>query len=214
MRDSATTCYSHAPPVGPASWWFSLLLLIAALALAPGCGQRQAQQEPPERPAQTADVPLPDWAPENPSPEFLRAAKMLKPMPESAAPDRSATEIKKRQAMKSMVHTALYELFGALSDEQLQEFLDSGETRIPMEQLTTSQRRAVDAFFEGSREYAEDGYSHGRDYLVMLYKAGAAQDLSNVDVGFQSMGHQVSFYFWIQRPDGREAMLGMSLAYM
>ncbi len=115
--------------------------------------------------------------------------------------------------MEYMTYPALYEFFGTLSDNQLQKFLDSGETRIPAKQLTASQRKVLDAYFDKYREAHRDHpMPELRDQLVNLYKVGAAQDLSNVDVGFSSKtsgGHLVSINFWIKKPDGR----GMDLAY-
>ena len=228
MRDSATTCYSHAPPVGPASWWFSLLLLIAALALAPGCGQRQAQQEPPERPAQTADVPLPEWAPENPSPEFVRAARVLKPTPLETvkSPGRPDAENAARIKGAIIMWLAAYEFFGTLSDEQITRFLQvremvlppgapGGPPRsvkgnqivIPVKQLTDRQRAALDRYFEAVREaYKGQSILETTDTLLTLYKLGAKRDLSNVKVGFDSAqaggGHFVSIIFYVTRSDG------------
>ena len=213
MRDSAKTSYRHAPLVGPASRWFGLLVLTTALALAPGCGQRQAQREAAERPAQTADVPLPEWAPENPSPEFLRAAKVLKPLPEDVG------------GAGSPLGVAFYEMFGALTDEQIATFLERkqgklpsdapAETRalftekfgarevggelvysrnevsVPVKSLTPAQRRAfekVEAVWSEAIK-AEDN----EDLLVKLYKIGAKEDLSNVDIAFMATGHEVSF---------------------
>ncbi|UCC69063.1 MAG: hypothetical protein JSV79_03860, partial [Armatimonadota bacterium] len=152
MPDSATTSYGHAWLVGPASRWCSLLLLTIALDLAPGCGQPQAQQGPAERPAQTADVPLPDWAPKNPSPEFLRALSVLKPIPlEELTRGGGSGPAAEAQALRHrLMWPAAYEFFGTLSDEQIQRFLSSREEEkkilIPMQSLTPKQRRAFDTW--------------------------------------------------------------------
>ncbi len=44
-----------------------------------------------------------------------------------------------------------------------------------------------------------------RDYLIILYKMGAKEDLSNVRVGFRAHeGHLVHITFWVTPPGGKE----------
>ncbi len=54
-------------------------LALALMAL--GCGDRAARNPTTTAAGQKAMVPLPEWAPKDPSAEFLRAAKVLKPLP-------------------------------------------------------------------------------------------------------------------------------------
>ena len=72
---------------------------------------------------------------------------------------------------------------------------------MPMKALTGSQRAALDNYFRVSREL--DNY----DILVgKLYKNGAAEDLSNVYIGFKDgdvgAGVMVQLNFWIRQRDG------------
>jgi len=164
--------------------------------------------------AKGATVTLPEWAPKNPSKEFLRAAKVLKPIPQEA------------QAY-SPLYPALYEFFGTLTDEQIATFLKrkqvstpvadtseklrsfakehwgarevdgklvyyTHEITLPFKALTARQRKLFDKVIEAWRE---DTTGHaGGDLLVFLYKMGAKKDLSNVKVRFSALGgHAVNF---------------------
>jgi hypothetical protein len=179
-------------------------IAVAVLVLA-GCGHRAAQKPASTPAAPKAALPLPEWAPKNPSPEFLRAARMLKPMPaelEWLSARGVPSESEKSLAAKRMmlVWPAAYEFFGALSDEQIAQFLRvreleapptgsrTGSMRVrghevvmPAKMLTTKQRAALDRFFDAARR-------SGQDVLLWLYEAGAKRDLSNVKVGFTTAG--------------------------
>lgn len=95
--------------------------ITAALAFA-GC--EKADRAAETTPAKTA-TPLPEWAPENPSPEFLRAAKVLTPIPtegdgmENEILDKVLTEKWER------VSVPAWEFFGTLSDEQVNRLFTS-----------------------------------------------------------------------------------------
>jgi len=203
--------------------FIAVVALVAICALC-GCGSETVETSPAaasvqEAPVadvtQTEGVILPEWAPEDPSPEFLRAAQVLKPLPASADADYSAGEIMKRRATARVAGPALFELFGSLTDEQLQEFLTSGEIRLSVKEMTPRQRTALDAYFDKYAEaHKEDDSPLGRDQLVTLYKWGAEEDLSNVDMGFRRGGHGVGVTFWIKRPDGHERYLSHAFAYM
>ncbi len=190
-------------PLHRRAWLLSAITTV--LLLAPGCGRRAAQEKPTDRPTQAASVPLPEWAPENPSPEFLRAARVLKPIP----PELLVTYAESDQARGALVRRVLrtcpaaYELFGTLSDEQIERFLSAKEIRIPAESLTKRQRAALDNWFDAWRKAMEGASEELTDYLISLYKTGAREDLSNVDVGFWAKeGRMVHIRFWIKRPDG------------
>lgn len=65
------------------------------------------------------------------------------------------------------------------------------EVSVPFKSLTPAQRRAserVQAVWSEAMK-AEDN----EDLLVRLYKNGAKEDLSNVDIAFMATGHEVSF---------------------
>ncbi|UCC67630.1 MAG: hypothetical protein JSV79_10995, partial [Armatimonadota bacterium] len=118
-----------------------------------GFGCAKTEQPPEPTPARTS-VPLPDWAPENPSPEFLRAAKVLKPMPletlspgEEAVPGLAAVSARIRETWP-----AAYGVFGSLTDEQIERFVLTKEVRMPIKSLTATQREALDTWFQTYRQ--------------------------------------------------------------
>jgi hypothetical protein len=188
--------------------------------------------------AQVTDVDLPEWTPEDPSPEFLRAAKVLNPLPEEAGGSGFPLTI------------AFYEMFGALTDEQIATFLErkqaevpadaTDDTRalfketygasevggelvysrnkvsVPLKSLTPAQRKAfekVQAVWSEALK-AEDK----EDLLVKLYKIGAKEDLSNVDASFRAAGHRVSLKLTVmsQTSEGswRMTSFGMPFAQL
>jgi len=165
------------------------LPFVALLAFMWGCGQRTSQK-PAETPlAGKTEVPLPEWAPKNPSPEFLRAAKVLNPFPlGEMLRDPRSDDISTRAAVRyaTRVWSAGYQFFGTLSDEQVEHFLSAKDKLvvIPVKSLTATQRAALDSHFEASRQA-------GKDRLVELYKYGAKTDLSSVEAGFSLRGHSV-----------------------
>lgn len=86
------------------SWRSAVVALcFVMVCVAAGCG-RKAEKTPAAKATPPAGVGLPDWAPKNPSPEFLRAAKVLKPLPEDAGGGGSPLTV------------AFHEMFGALTD--------------------------------------------------------------------------------------------------
>jgi hypothetical protein len=154
---------------------------------------------------QNPSVPLPEWAPKNPSPEFMRAWTALKPAPlEQLRHFAHGDEAGEAQLMKSLEFwPATYEFFGTLTDEQIQEFRAAKELRIPVKALTRQQRAALDAWFAAFRKAMKGSDPATSDYLIMLYKMGAKEDLSNVRAGFVANGgHAVHIAFWITVPGG------------
>jgi hypothetical protein len=186
-----------------------------------GCGRHPSAKvavSPAAKPAAHVSVPLPDWAPKDPSLEFLRAAKVLKPMPTETFHSATQSDPAAQAFMDRYARTlpAAWELFGSLTDEQVQRFLtakpdtDNPEIAklilIPVKSLTPGQRGALDRWFEAWRTAMRDlaGSAEEKvedDRLVTLYKAGAKRDLSNLDVGFNQAGHSVNLTFQIRRPD-------------
>ncbi len=146
-----------------ASWWAGACLLS-------GCGNGHSPKAGGSAPAQStnASIPLPDWAPANPSREFLRAARVLKPMPSELLdagargdPTRAATIDK-----FTRVWPASYEFFGTLTDDQLKRFLSTGQIRIPVKDLTIAQKTALDNWFSAwQRAMKATG---NEDFLVDL----------------------------------------------
>ncbi|MGD0113746.1 MAG: hypothetical protein ABSD48_17965 [Armatimonadota bacterium] len=203
--------------------WPFLLIGFGVLMTASGCGRRA-----PKSPAVPAAAPIAAWAPKNPSPAFLRAAKVLKPLPEEVQ-------------QSSELLPALFELFGTLTDDQLKTFLQRKQDRIPLKgtgedtrtlfeekygakeageelvydmhevsvpykSLTPAQREAFEKV-KAAWPSAFMGREQNEDLLVHLYKMGAKEDLSNVAVGFYAAGHQVSFELDVKKQNGSNAMV-------
>ena len=181
-----------------------------------GCGHRAPQKPETATPEPKTSVPLPEWAPKNPSSEFLRAAKVLKPMPPEVFRDAAQTDPASEAFMGHVVRTfpAAWELFGSLTDEQIQRFFTakpdtddpdiSKMILIPVKSLTLEQRAALDKYFDAWRTAMQGMPAEqtlDADRLVTLYRAGAKEDLSNLDVGFNQAGRSVNITFRIRRPD-------------
>ena len=179
------------------------------------------QPETPQQPkpaAQKSAVPLPDWAPKDPSPEFLRAAKVLKPIPIELERQvvKSAPEGEALLARLRQTYPSAWEFFGTLDDRKIEGFRETKEIRIPAKLLTQKQRTGFDHWLECWRAAMKGGPPEFQDYLILLYKMGAKDDLSNVDVGFTAKtaggGHLVHIYFWVKAPDGKVNDFGTFLA--
>jgi len=70
-----------------------------------------------------------------------------------------------------------------------------------MKDLTPRQRRAFDNWVAAS-DKANAGLRFHEDYLVLLYKTGAARDLSNVRVGFVGRPDDVGVICCVTKSDG------------
>jgi hypothetical protein len=182
----------------PGKWLWGVLLVVVAAA--GGCGRNAKPTATPEMPKSTAGVPLPEWAPKNPSPEFLRAARVLKPTPQDAFTEFANSDPAKFALVQRAAKTwsAAYEFFGTLSDGQMQRFLSTKEIRVPVGSLTATQRAALGNWFASWRRAMKDNGPVPDGILVLLLKMGAREDLSNVDVGFtaQNEAHRVHIIFW------------------
>ncbi len=128
---------------------------------------------------------------------------MLKPVPPeslaSASEGDQATQAKLQRYR--LTYPATYEFFGTLSDQQIERFLASKkkQIRIPVRSLTEVQRAALAHWFDVWREALGEDHDH----RVKLFKLGAREDLSNVDVGFWAPGgHSVHIWFWVVEEDG------------
>ena len=179
--------------------------LAVALVLASGCGERaELSTTTAAQPTQVEDMPpLPEWAPENPSPEFLRAARVLKPIPREILVNYAEGDKAKEAEIQRCLGTwpAHYEFFGTLTDKQIQQFLSKKQIRIPIRSLTPKQRAAMESFFSEWR-LAMKG-TEQPDFLVFLYKRGAKEDFSNVEAGFDAHGGViVHIKFWISLSGG------------
>ena len=183
-----------------------VVAFVMVLLLAPGCGRRAPREPSAGAAPQTTDVPLPEWAPENPSPEFLRAARVLKPMPMEILFEDAEGDTGRTATLTRAVRTwpATYEFFGTLTDEQIERFRSTKVIRVPTRSLSEAQRAALDNWFEAFREAMRGAPTEDKDFLVILYKLGANEDFSNVEVGFDTHGESrvVHIKFWIRHPDG------------
>jgi hypothetical protein len=190
------------------------LLLAAGLTIClfGGCGPKGEQDSSQRTPhsseiAQASKITgysaLPFWAPEHPSKAFLRAAKVLRPIPvESYIRRQEADPINGSLFIKcAYTLEPIYELFGLLTDKQIQQFILSKKIRLPVKTLNTAQHKVLNDFFEVFRKTMENEPTIDDDCLVMLYKKGAQEDLSNVDLGFVHDGINVYFQFWIRPSD-------------
>jgi hypothetical protein len=86
------------------AWRVVAIVGIAAALASLGCGKEQRPSVPTT--VAKADVPLPEWAPNNPSPEFMRAARVLKPMPMEFAEERTQGDLA-RKALAARYHSTL-----------------------------------------------------------------------------------------------------------
>ena len=200
------------------------LAMAAVLCMAaPGCG-RKTIQKPASTPAvPRVALPLPEWAPKNPSPEFLRAARVLKPLPDELLQGLAGKSAEGMALLRRYRGTmpASYELFGTLDDRQIERLRTTHEIRIPTRSLTAKQRVALDRWFENWRAAMKGTGPEFGDYLLLIYKRGGKEDLSNVDVGFTAIsqegghvvpGHVVQIYFWVKQAGGKVIDLGTAFA--
>lgn len=197
--------------------WRIIGIMATGVALAScGCARKPVGQErAPALQTKKPTVLLPEWAPQNPSPEFLRAARVLKPMPEEVLGARAGDPAKRASAERTMrIMPAAWEFFGSLAEAQIKTFQAKREVRLPVKSLTAKQRAAFDHWLEVYREtnrgQRPPEFKDHEDLLVLIYKSGAKQDLSNVEVGFSAPeGHVVYANFWIRQPDGTLAHMSV-----
>ena len=188
-------------------WW---MVLIAVAGLLPvGCARRAA---PKARPAQAVQRPLPAGAPTHPSPEYLRAAKVLKPIPpEMLLGAKEAVGVPKAVLQRyTQWWPAGWEFFGTLSDEQIERVRKTKFLRVHVRDLTPKQREAFEAFMD-AKDKAMAGTGNP-EYRVELYKVGARADLSNVDVGFDVDGDVLVIRTWTRRDSGGTTAMGDGFA--
>jgi hypothetical protein len=191
-----------------ARYWIPVVIIVVVAMFF--AYSRRAAHEPATSGGirHVAGVMLPEWAPKNPSPEFIRAAKTLKPLPKEALVRLSSGQFgQTAQAVVekfSRTWVADYELFGTLTNQQIDKFKSTGTVRIPIENLRKSQRIALDNYFGVWKEDMTGVGAGVDDMLVMLYESGATKDLYNVDVGFAKMeSHLVHMCFWVKKSDGK-----------
>jgi hypothetical protein len=100
-----------------------------------------------------------------------------------------------------------WELFGSLTDGQIERFRSRRDLRIQVKNLTDKQRAALYRFFDVWRREFKGVSSvtteFSEDWLVDLYKLGAREDLSNVEVQFLVRGRgRAAMFLRSRQPDG------------
>jgi hypothetical protein len=182
----------------------AVAVFVASMLMIGGCARKAAN--PPKPAAQNSAVPLPEWAPKNPSPEFLRANCVLQPVPAEFWREYAQGETGMQAMLKRyfLALPAAYEFFGTLSDEQIERFRSTRVVRTPVRLLTPKQRAAFETWLDVYQK-AMKGTTLGEDdFLVFLYKCGARKDFSNVEVGFDAQaGNAVQIKCWVRQPDGK-----------
>ena len=164
--------------------WFTMSVVFVGLLVLVGYYLRQTSSE------------LPAWAPEEPSPEFLSAARVLGSFPaeDSSQEDQSFNQI--------LVPT--WEFFGTLDDDQVNSLLANKSISLPFGSLTRKQRSQFDNILSVYRQTMRNAPADSsKDLLVLLYEKGARKDLSNVNlvIDIRPSG-TVRFSYMIQQPDG------------
>jgi uncharacterized protein YcgL (UPF0745 family) len=194
----------------PQGRWLIAVLLIAVFPPA-GCGHSSARTTPPKTAKPGVNIPLPEWAPKNPSPEFLRAARVIKPMPDEVGVARDKGDMVGRAWSEKYHRTivAAWEFFGSLTDQQIERFVTTKKLRLLAKDLSPQQRAAMYHYFDVFRETMrgvpvdyQDQF--GEDWLVELYRLGAKQNLSNVEITLEVRGsHRVAIIMRVQLAGGK-----------
>lgn len=172
--------------------WLTVAVIVGVLFMCGGCGNKQNSTD-------TSGALLPAWAPENPSPEFVRAAKILKPMPVEPV---SNVQDQALDAKLKQVWVPAWEFFGTLSDEEISRLQTSKEIDLRYDAMRQDQRDALNRYLEVWRETMKnlpqgEGFEGGwqPDLMVELYKYGAREDLSNVLCKFKIRGNNIVAMF-------------------
>jgi hypothetical protein len=193
------------------AWWACALVLLVAVG---GAGVAMAAEEaaPSEKPPEA--TVMPEWAPDDPSDEFLIGLRALAAVPgeQVLKPAEGNAELTAfLTQMMEEVWPPAFEFFGALTEEQRATFFAKNEVRMEMSSVPEAPRATLDRWFAAmDRMLAatpegvwpeEDGPPEG-GYLELLRDDGAADDFSNVEVGFGARSGMVGLYFWIEPIDG------------
>jgi hypothetical protein len=171
------------------------LVVIIILCIFAGCSKRAAQTQNVALPP---GVILPDWAPKNPSPEFIRAAKVLKPIPPE--PGKNDPQTQALVAKVKLVTVPAWEFFGTLSDQDISSLQAGTDVSLRYDSMSDKQRNALNNWLEVWRQTMKDipeGGGWKPDWLVVLYRYGAKEDLSNVLCTFKTKGNHI-VQFWLQ----------------
>ncbi|UCC67670.1 MAG: hypothetical protein JSV79_11195 [Armatimonadota bacterium] len=113
---------------------------------------------------------------------------MLKPLPPEFSQQRTGGDLARKALSERYRRTlpAAWEFFGTLTDEQIERFLSAKSVRLRFVDLSGRQRAALlryfDVFRESMRGLSPEEQEYREDPLVELYKLGAKEDLSNVEI--------------------------------
>jgi hypothetical protein len=157
---------------------FVSIILILILCVCAGCNNHSTQSATNTK--LPAGVVLPAWAPANPSPQFIRAATTLKPIPDDAQgpnPDQAL------HAKLDQVRIPAWEFFGTLSDQEVSNLKANKELKLPFGTMNSEQQAAFNHFLDVWQNIMKDWPSNvglKRDLRIALAGKGAKQDLSNV----------------------------------
>jgi hypothetical protein len=194
-------------PFSAQLWLYCTLTLALAVWVSGGPPAVLAAEE--QAAEKSCAVALPEWAPEEPSEEFLRAVEVLGSLPSEELRAAAAANPEMEAfvtALLEVLWPRAFELFGSLTDQQVEKFLAQREIRLYIPSLPASQKTALDNWIEAAGEVAAlapgvalpaDGVPPQERFLALLREEGAAEDLSNVDVGFRTERGAVGLYFWI-----------------
>jgi len=153
-----------------------LFLLLAVLVFA-GCAREN----------------LPVWAPQKPSPEFRRAAKMLKEPPSTTSED--AVE-KAFESGRSQYLPPAWELFGTLEDRQIAELKQKRELLLAYKKMSGKQRNMLERLLFGW-ETAD------KELRRKVQRIKPAPNFSNVELVFAvHSGERVVILMQARQPDG------------
>ncbi|MCE5322721.1 hypothetical protein LLG46_05310 [bacterium] len=144
--------------------WIAVSAIVVMTLLIGGCVNRSRAN-------------LPEWAPKNPSPEFCNASKVLSgSLPQGVSQDSD-------EARFHAILVPAWEFFGTLSSDQINSLKASKSVTLPCTSLTAKQRGALDNYFKIYRQVMINPTGEWpSDELAELYKLGAKNDLSNVDL--------------------------------
>jgi hypothetical protein len=203
----------------------ALALVVSVICGTPAVLAAEEQAEEEQTAEESCEAALPEWAPEEPSEEFLRAVEVLGFLPTDEL-ERMRQTGPEMEAFVTAVLEVLwpraFELFGALTDEEVEEFRAHREVRLFVPSLPPPQKTALDSWIEAASEVAAlvpgagppgQGLPPEKLFLALLREEGAAEDLSNVDVGFAARGGVVGVYFWSDVSDsGAEPVISNDFA--
>jgi hypothetical protein len=160
-------------------WSLAILFLI----ITSGCAHRTKSTTVMATANQINVAILPTWPPKHPSLEYQHAAKYLYASDWKTEGHTYDLTTKTMLIKLDLCRIPAWEFFGLFDDEKIQQLVQEGQFRMPFRKMTPKQQAALRRYMD-VRSAVMKGmpYGAGEDVLVSLYKNGAREDLSNVDV--------------------------------